>query len=82
MTVEQRFVAFDGKEFKTKEECIDYENLNSVITDIIPTLKKIREICHNQQTDCDSCIFRNNVSEYCLLKEKIPEYWDLERIGG
>ena len=81
MTIEQRFVAFDGKEFKTEKECIDYENLRSVITDMMPTLKKIKEICH-KQTDCDSCVFCNNSSEYCLLKEEFPEYWELERLGG
>ena len=80
MTIEQRFIASDGKEFKTEKECIDYENFKSVITDTIPTLKKIREMCH-KQTDCDFCIFRNSVSEHCLLKEEFPEYWDLESIG-
>lgn len=81
MTIEQRFIAFDGKEFKTEKECIDYENFKSVLTDIIPALKKIREMCH-KQTDCDFCVFCNNVSEQCLLKEEYPNYWELERVGG
>ena len=80
MKIEQRFIACDGKEFKTEEECVKYEKTISELTDIIPTLKKIREMCY-KKIDCDSCVFRNNVSEYCLLREEFPEFWDLERIG-
>ena len=80
MIVKQTFIAFDGKEFETEEECVKYENLKSVITDTIPTLKKIKEMCH-KQANCDFCVFVNNASGNCLLKEEFPEYWDLERLG-
>ena len=81
MTVEQRFIACDGKEFRTEKECIDYENFKSVIIDTIPTLKKIKEMCH-KQAGCDLCVFYNNVPDNCILREEYPEYWDLERISG
>ena len=81
MTVEQRqiFIACDGKEFKTEEECLNYEKSVNKLTDIVISLKKIREMCHKH---CDFCVFCNKVSEHCLLKEEYPEYWDLESIGG
>ena len=83
MTVEQRqiFIACDGKEFKTKEECIKYEKSISELTDIITYLKKIREICH-KQTGCGSCVFYNDCSDKCVFKEEYPEFWDLEGISG
>lgn len=81
MKIEQIFIACDGKEFKTEEECLNYEKSVNKLTDIVISLKKVREICH-KQTDCDFCVFYNNSSEHCLLKEEFPEYWELERIGG
>ena len=81
MTIEQRFIAFDGKEFKTKEECIAYEKFIPNLTDIISSLKQIREICRNQKVCSNTCSFYNNCSEDCLLKEEFPEYWDVESIG-
>lgn len=81
MTVEQRevFIAFDGKEFKTEEECINYEES---LTDIIPALKQIRKICSEKQLGCQSCMFYNYGSDNCILREEFPENWDLERITG
>lgn len=79
MTIEQRFIAFDGKEFKTEEECVKYEKS---LTDIIPVLKQIRKICSEKQLGCQSCMFYNDSSDDCILREEFPEYWDLERIGN
>lgn len=73
------FIAFDGKEFKTEEECINYEKS---LTDIISTLKQIRKICSKKQLGCQSCIFYNDSSDDCILREEFPEYWDLERISN
>ena len=80
MTIEQRFIAFDGKEFKTEEECVKYETFNK-LKDIIPTLKTVREIC-NKYNQCHECVFYNDSSGDCVLRENIPEYWNLERIGS
>lgn len=38
MAVEQKFIAFNGEEFKTEEECIKYEAALNGLTDIIPAL--------------------------------------------
>ena len=81
MTVEQRFIACDGKEFKTREDCIKYEISIGDLPDIITSLKKVQKICSEQQLGCQSCIFYRYGSDDCILKEEFPEYWDLERIG-
>ena len=80
MTIEQRFITFDGKEFKTEEECVKYETFNK-LKDIIPTLKTVREICH-KYNHCHECIFYNDSSGDCILRKQPPEYWDLERISN
>ena len=80
MTIEQRFIAFDGKEFKTEEECVKYETFNK-LKDIIPALKTIQEIC-NKCYHCHECVFCNEGSDTCILSKDIPEYWNLERIGS
>ena len=79
MTIEQRFIAFDGKEFKTEEECVRYETFNK-LKDIIPTLKTVQEIC-NKYNHCHECVFYNDSSGDCILREELPERWDLERIS-
>lgn len=80
MTIEQRFIAFDGKEFKTEEECVKYETFNK-LKDIIPTLKTVQEIC-NKYNHCHECVFYNDSSGDCILREELPERWDLERISN
>ena len=82
MTVEQRqvFIACDGKEFNTKEECINYEKFIDELADIGSTLKKIKQLCDTQK-DCTSCILYSEACEKCILRERYPSYWDLERIG-
>ena len=79
MTIEQRFIACDGKEFKTEEECVKYETFNK-LKDIIPTLKTVQEIC-NKYNHCHECVFYNDSSGDCILREELPERWDLERIS-
>ena len=81
MTIEQRFIAFDGKEFKTREDCIKYEISIGDLPDIITSLKKVQKICSEQKLGCQYCIFYRYGSDDCILKEEFPEYWDLERIG-
>ena len=80
MTVEQRFIACNGRKFKTEEECVKYETFNK-LKDIIPTLKMVQEIC-NKHNHCHECVFCNDSSGDCILRENIPEYWNLERIGS
>ena len=82
MTVEQRFIACDGKEFKTRKDCIKYETSIGELPDIITSLKKVQQMCSEQQLGCQSCIFYKYSSDDCILKEEFPEYWDLERIGN
>ena len=80
MSIEQKFIAFNGRKFKTEEECVKYETFNK-LKDIIPTLKTVREIC-NKYNHCHECVFCNDSSGDCILRENIPEYWNLERIGS
>ena len=77
MTIKQTFVAFDGKEFNTKEKCIKYEMSNK----FIPVLKEVKKMC-SEQGSCCTCAFWNPLRIGCLLTEGSPDYWDLESIGG
>ena len=81
MTIEQRFIACDGKEFNTEEECVKYEKTINELTDIIISLIKVKQIC-NKYNHCHECVFCNEDTDNCILREDIPEYWHLERIGG
>lgn len=80
MTVEQRevFIAFDGKEFKTEEECINYEE---TLADINFALKTIKQLCQAHKGGCSSCVLYNDNCRQCILRERYPSYWDLERTG-
>lgn len=82
MTIEQRFIACDGKEFKTEEECVGYETSINKLQDIIPILEQLKNICRNQ-VKCKNCIFYNNSDRDCMFTTgTYPKYWELERIGG
>ena len=81
MKIEQRFVACDGKEFKTEEECVKYEKTISELSDIIISLIKVKEICREQQLGCQSCTFYNNSSDNCMFREEFPESWNLDIVG-
>ena len=74
MIVEQRFIAFDGKEFKTETECIKYEASINEHT-IMPALKRVKKICSEQES-CYSCVF-NNTSGDCIFKGESPTDWNL-----
>ena len=81
MTNEQKFIAFNGEEFKTEEECVKYEAAINKLTDIIPVLQKVRNICDSQMT-CEECVFYKSSMEECLFTSNIPASWSLRRIGG
>ena len=81
MTVEQRFIACDGKEFKAEEECIKYEKFISELSDIIFSLKKIKKMCNGHQLGCNSCVFYNDGSDNCMFREEFPESWNLDIVG-
>lgn len=73
MTIEQRFIAFDGKEFATETACQEYE---MSFNDILPVIKKINKICKSQPV-CKNCKFSNSEG-FCLFRGGVPEYWKLE----
>lgn len=75
MKIEQRFIACDGKEFKTREDCVNYEKTIGDLPDIITSLKKVQKMCSEQQLGCQSCIFYNYDLNHCIFKEEYPEYW-------
>ena len=81
MSIEQKFIAFNGEEFKTEEECIKYEASMNELTDIIPALQKVRKIC-DARMKCEGCVFYRSSIEECLLTSDIPAGWHLRRIGG
>ena len=75
------FIAFNGEEFKTEEECVKYEKSINGLTDIIPALQKVRKICDSQMK-CEGCVFYKSSMEECLFTSNIPASWSLRRIGG
>lgn len=79
MTVEQIFVAFDGKEFKTEEECVRYEKSINKVQDVIPTLRTIQKIC-SAQMNCEECVFYNSSIKECIFTGDVPEWWNLSKI--
>ena len=77
----KKFIAFNGEEFKTEEECIEYEAAMYGLTDIMPALQKVRKICE-AQINCEECVFYRRSVEECLFTANIPEWWSLRKIGG
>lgn len=80
MTIKQKIIACDGKEFNTEEECVKYERAINKIQDVIPALRTIQEIC-NKCNHCHECVFCNESSDNCILREEFPESWNLDRVG-
>ena len=80
MTIEQRsvYIAFDGKEFETEEECINYEE---ALADINFALTKIKQLCMAHKGECCSCVLYDDNYRQCILRERYPSYWHLEGMG-
>ena len=72
MTVEQKFIACDGRKFKTEEECVKYEKSISELQSMIPTLRKIQKICDTQM-NCGECIFCDTNTKKCMFTQDVPE---------
>lgn len=59
------WVASDGKEFTTKEDCISYEKLNCVPLKVKKAIQTIRTYC--QTRDCSECPLNDNMKRDCSL---------------
>ena len=79
MTVKQKFIAFNGEEFKTEEECVRYEKSINKVQDVITTLRKIQKICDTQM-NCGGCIFCDTNTKECMFTQDVPEWWNLSKI--
>ena len=80
MRIEQRsvYIACDGKEFETEEECINYEE---TLADINFALKTIKQLCMAHKGECCSCVLYDNSYRQCILRERYPSYWHLKGVG-
>lgn len=58
------YIANDGTEFNTKEECYKYEAKAKKISSFIRTLRAIKEFCY-QQGECSKCPFLDG--SYCKI---------------
>lgn len=58
------YVANDGTEFNTKEECYMYEAEAKKVSSFIRTLKAIKEFCE-QKEKCSDCPFLDG--DYCKI---------------
>ena len=76
MTVEQRpvYIAFNGEEFKTEKECIEYEKSN-LLQDIMPAFITAQEFCRNHE-HCEGCIFYDTSTEGCIFAGT-PSNWSI-----
>lgn len=63
------YVANDGKEFSTKESCINYEIKNNIdIEKLIEAAKTIHDIC-NAFEDCNDCPLKRADKGTCRFNE-------------
>ena len=79
MTIEQRFIACNGRKFKTEEDCLNYETSISKIQNVIPALRTIQKICDTQM-NCGECIFCDTNTKECMFTQDVPEWWNLSKI--
>ena len=77
MTVEQRpvYIAFNGEEFKTEKECIEYEESN-LLQDIMPAFITAQKICRKHE-HCEGCIFYDTSTDSCIFTRGIPSGWNI-----
>ncbi len=72
------YVANDGTEFNTKEECYKYEAEVKKVSSFMRTLKAIKEFCE-QKEKCLDCPFCDG--SFCKLISadmcKIPRNWKI-----
>jgi phosphopantetheine adenylyltransferase len=69
------YVATDGKQFETKEECLKYENRYS---DLIKAMTTISKFCnHILSTDkhCGNCPFYRDTANECIVNDYATENW-------
>jgi hypothetical protein len=64
----KKFIADDGREFESKEDCIEYENQ---YTERIEAMRLISRTCN----DCETCPFWSNERDACIL-DYTPENWE------
>lgn len=77
------YIANDGKEFATREECKKYENSRLPQSDrsAIKAVRELRNYCKNRE--CYNCIFNDyecviDYSEINTLADKVLEKYDIE----
>ena len=66
------WVASDGKEFATKEECISYEKLTCLPVKVKKAIQNLRTYC--QTRDCSECPLNDNEKRDCSLRD-LPINW-------
>lgn len=67
------WVASDGKEFATKEECISYEKLNCIPLKVRKAIHALRTYC--QTRDCSECPLNDREKKDCSLLT-LPINWE------
>ena len=65
------YVAFDGKEFDTENECHEYEENCENLVDVRKAIDTIQNYC--REKDCDKCPFFSPLLD-CKLK--MPLEWE------
>jgi hypothetical protein len=63
----KKFIADDGREFESKEDCIEYENQ---YTERIEAMRLISRTCNN----CESCPFWSDKEDTCLLSYSVDSW--------
>ena len=69
-----KYIAKDGREFNTENECLDYEMLIVNSYNIKRTLRKIKEFCDKiPEYECD-----RKTCPFAGICGKIVHYWELD----
>jgi hypothetical protein len=75
MTKVTYYVATDGKQFETKEECLEYENHYS---DLIKAMTAISKFCTHmslEKKSCQNCPFYRNSTDECIVNDYAVNSW-------
>lgn len=75
------YVAEDGKEFTSKQECYEYECKLTQNNNWFQIFERIKDMCQEHNEECEGCPFLCGI--HCgLTSENAPMDWNLKKWEG